>query len=38
MLSFPQLRERFKENLDIRAVGLFPDIILCMRTPETDRD
>ena len=33
MLSFPECRDWFRENLAVREGGTFPDIILCIRTP-----
>ena len=32
ILSFPECRDWFREKLDIREGGTFPDIILCIRT------
>ena len=33
ILSFPECRIRFRENLAVTVGGTFPDLILCIRTP-----
>ena len=33
ILSFPECRHWFRENLAVRECGTFPDLILCIRTP-----
>ena len=32
ILSFPECRDWFRDNLAVREGGTFPDIILCIRT------